>query len=66
MQDLEQVEGDAEQEEEEEAAGIILKTESIKLWKQVRLGKVFLVKVFQNMKYCADLRIWLAGLKILN
>ena len=57
MQDLEQVEGDAEQEEEEEAAGIILKTESIKLWKQVRLGKVFLVKVFQNMKYCADLRI---------
>ena len=57
MQDLEQVEGDAEQEEEEEAAGIILKTESIKLWKQVRLGKVFSVKVFQNMKYCADLRI---------
>ena len=57
MQDLEQVEGDAEQEEEEEAAGIILKTESIKLWKQVRLGKVFSVKVFQNMKYCADLRL---------
>ena len=61
MQDLEQVEGDAEQEEEEEAAGIILKTESIKLWKQVRLGKVFLVKVFQNMKYCADMRIYMIG-----